>query len=86
MLKSGRTVLFENKMSYPRKAITQDRKKDQDGGIAGKKEKEEKRYNGGRADKMKPAAHEISVLIQIIGIKVSEALEFHKLSFLDHTA
>lgn len=86
MLKCGRSVLFENKVPYPGKAIAEDREKDEDSWIAGKKEKKEKRYNGRGPDKMEPPAHEIRVLVQIIGIKVSEALEFHKLSFLDHTS
>ncbi len=86
MLKSGRAVLFKNYVPYPRKAITEDGKKDQDSGIAGKKEKEEKGYNGRCPDEMKTPAHKIGVLVQIIGVKVSEALEFHKLSSLHHTS
>jgi hypothetical protein len=35
---------------------------------------------------MKPPARDMGVLSQIIGIKISEALEFHKLSLSHHTS
>jgi uncharacterized protein YcnI len=77
VLKRGGAILLKNKMPDPRKAIAQDRKKNQNSGIAGKKEKKQKRDNGPGPHKMEFPAHEIGVLTQIKGIKVSKALKFH---------
>lgn len=77
MLECGRSVFFENKVTNPGKAISQDRKKNKDGWITGEKEEKEKRYNGTRPYKMKTTTHEIGVLSQVKRVKISEALEFH---------
>ena len=77
MLESGRTILFENQVTRPRKAVAQDRKKNQDRWITGKKEEKEKGDHRTRPHKMKTATHEIGMLSQVKRVKVSEALEFH---------
>jgi hypothetical protein len=88
MLKGGRAILFKAKMTDPGKAVSNNRKCGQYQKITRKKEKYEQSDYSARPDEMQLTACHIGVLAQVIRIKITKALEFHrnKLPYPHHNA